>query len=152
MRPVGTCDHLQARRHVAQLGLAQLAGEVLADAPKMRLGRPAQNVASLIGYTRQHHPSIVLDSISPNHSGLDEPVDDPGEPARGHHHPFGEIGHAKRSIRGSCQTEQDVVVGQRDPMLGSELGVERSGHLLVRVQECLPGSQLRLAEICLHRG
>lgn len=152
MRPVETCDHLQTRGHVAQLGLAQLPGEVLADPPKMRLGRPAQNVASLIGETRQHHSSIVLDSISPNHSRLDEPVDHPGEPARGHHHPFGEVGHAKRSIRGSCQTKQDVVVGQRDPVLGSELGVERSGHLLVRVQEGLPGSQLRLAEICLHRG
>jgi hypothetical protein len=24
--------------------------------------------------------------------------------------------------------------------------------MLMRVQECLPGSQFRLAEICLHRG
>jgi hypothetical protein len=118
----------------------------------MRLGRPTQNVVSLIGQTRHHHPSIVLDSISPNHARPDQPVDHPGESARGHHHPFGEIGHAKRSVRGSCQTEQDVVVGQRDPVLGAELRVERSGHMLMRVQECLPGSQFRLAEICLHLG
>jgi threonine/homoserine/homoserine lactone efflux protein len=65
---------------------------------------------------------------------------------------LGQIGHAKHPIGGSRQAKQDVIVGHRDPVLGAELGVERSGHLLVRVQQGLPGSQLCVAEVGPHRG
>jgi hypothetical protein len=144
---MGSGHDLQRGRDVAELPLAELAGEVFSDASKMSSRGLAEGPAAPISQLGEHHPSVSSGAVPPHEPLFNEPIDGPSEAARGHHDAFGELAHLEGSTGNSGQAKKYVVAGHRQAVLGPELQIQRSGHLVVGMQKRLPGAEFRLAEI-----
>jgi hypothetical protein len=131
-------DRFQGRGHVPKLCLAQSTCEVVPDTPEVRPRGSPQRPAAFLGQLREHDAGIALEAISPDESFVDQPIHHPGETARRHQDAIGQLSHAEATIGSASQSEQDVIVGERQVMLGAEFDVELSDNVVVRMEECLP--------------
>src|SRR5215210_8093894 len=84
-------------------------------------------------------------------AGRNEAVKPSGHRAWGAHDAFAQLGHPE-SITGARQAEKDVVVGQGQLVRPPEVGVEAAGHVLMGVEEGLPGPELFVAQPGHHCG
>ena len=149
---MGARDRFQSRREVVELGLAEPPREVLADAAQVCPGGLTDDPAPPVGEAAHDDPRVLLDALSVDEVLVDELIHQPGQAARREHHAVGEFRHPQSVPGGSGQAQEDVVSAEREAMLGSELGVELPGEVVVGVQERLPGTELGLAELRLRSG
>ena len=143
---------LQGQRDVTELPLAQAAGEVLSDASKVGPGRLPEDLTATLGQLSEHDSGVSGESIPLHETLFDQPVHRPGETAGGHHHPLGKLAHPQGSAGGSGQAKENVIGGHRQAVFGPELGIEWFRHVVMGMQERLPGPELRFGEIRRHRG
>jgi hypothetical protein len=150
VRFVWSGNGFQGRSGVPKLGMAEVAGEVLADAPQMSPRGSSQEPASPVRQPGQGNPSVSVEAISLDEAGFDESVHHPRQPARGEHDPLGELGHPQGMARSTSQPEEHVVGPESETVLLSELGIQLRNHLMMGVKERLPGPKLRLGESFHH--
>ena len=147
---VGPRHDLQRRCQVAQLCLAQQAGEMLTDAPEVRLRCLPDDGTAVLGEMGEDDAGVLVAS-SPFHQPVPlQLVDQARQAARREHHPVGQVRHPQRVAGCPSQAEEDVVVTERDAVLGPELCVERPRQVVVGMEKRLPRAELGVADSGLH--
>jgi hypothetical protein len=143
-------DPLQCRGHVPKLGFVQPPGEVFADAPKVRPCGISEDTATRVGQARQHHSAIPLEPVPLDQALVDQSVHRAGEAAWREHDPLGELGHPQHVARSAGQSQEHVVLGERQSVFPVKLILEPADDVVVGMQERLPSSKLGLAEFARH--
>jgi hypothetical protein len=146
MGEVRAGDRLETRRDVAELCLAELAGEMLPDPTEVSPGGSPQPLQPLIGEARLHHPGVLGVCLATDEPFRDQPIDEPRQTAGREEHPLGQVRHAQGSARCAGQPEKDVIGGEREVVLPAKLAIELPDDLVIGVEEGLPRSHLRLGE------
>jgi threonine/homoserine/homoserine lactone efflux protein len=139
-------DRFETGCDVPELHLVQPAGEVLPDPPQVGAGGAPEPLRSLFREARMDDPRILAVRPTSHQSLRDQPIDQSRQPAGGEEDPLGQIGHAQRSVRSAGQPEEDVVGGEREVVLLSELPVELPDDLVVGMEERLPRPHLGLGD------
>ena len=126
--------------------------EVLADAAQMRRPRLEEASATRLGEAGEVAAPVRFAGLTLDKAGLDQPVDQPREPAPREEQPIRELAHPQRAVGGFGEVEENLVPAERQAVLALELGVEPSDHLPVHAEHLPPGIQLQLGEGGAGRG
>jgi hypothetical protein len=100
--------------------------EVLANAPKVHGARPAYPVGTGGSQDGEGSTPIGFTMSASYEPGIDQPVYQARQPAPAESNPIRKLSHPKPALARRAQLEEDVVLGQRHPFLGYQLGLEAS--------------------------
>src|SRR5689334_3489587 len=124
-----------------------VAGEALAEeaayAADVRLARLAELRLAFDGQLRVRHPRVARAGRPLDVAGALEPFEQPGDPRRREQHALGEVDSAQALAVRAREVQQDLVIVERQPVLGDELGVQSPRRRGMRTQEPDPGLDLR---------
>src|SRR3954447_26623493 len=132
-RPSGDSPlHRRAREHAlpdaaeeVELLVAEVLEEVPAHALEVGAARGGELVATARRQNREGAARVALARLALEQAVALEAVDEAGQPAARQQHARREIVHAQLSVGRVGEVHQHLVGGDREPVLGLELGVER---------------------------
>jgi polyisoprenoid-binding protein YceI len=141
------------RRHATECGgqrlgllVAEVAGEVVGDAPEMHGLRLFEGSLAFGGQRRVRGPPVGRTSLPTDEAVPLHAVDEPGDAAAREQDGVGELAHAQLPA-GLGQLGEDVEDGDREAPLRLELTVQRLDQLRLGAEEGLPGFELLVAEL-----
>ena len=150
MWDVGTGNLLESGGDLSELGCIEPAREVRSDPSQVRSSRSLQQARSLVREGGVRNPSILRIRSSLEEASRDQAIDQACHAARRQHHPVGQITHPERSVRRATEPQEDVVLGEGHAMPVSQFSIERLDHVVMRVEQGLPCTQLDLRETARH--
>ena len=104
------------------VGVGEVAGEVLFDRVPVVAAGLLHRPASLIGEDDEDRAAVVLGPDAADEAGIFHAVDDAGEAALAVENPLGELGHPEAVCL--LELDQSVVPPQWDPGVALELGFQ----------------------------
>lgn len=130
--------------------VGELGGEVLVDTAGVDRPGPPEGRPPCWCDDGERAPAIRGARLPPHVAGLLHPVDEPGEPAARDHDSVCQLAHPQPPASRLGQLREDVVEGERHPVLGFELPLEDAEDSGMGPDEGAPGGQLVLAQGAAH--
>src|SRR6185436_16741680 len=121
--------------------------EALAHAFQVRRAGLRQQLLTAVGQDREAAAAVRVAGVALEQAVALQAVDEPRRARAAQQHAVGQLGHAAPAAGRGLEVDQDLVGGQRKPVRGQQLCVERLHERAVHPQETSPRAELRSGEL-----